>query len=82
MDKMDKKKTIINFIHLLEEVQEGKDKGKHNNCVFINTLYNVRDIAVLNGINPESLEVRESWKTFFQEGKKLPRSWYTQGWEL
>lgn len=62
---MDARETIKNFLQLLEEMQKGKDEQKHNNCVFGNTLYNVRDVAVINGIDPESLQVREDWRSYF-----------------
>lgn len=59
--------TIENFLQLLEEMQKRRDEGKHDSCVFGNTLANVRDIAVLNGVKPESLKVREEWKVYFSK---------------
>lgn len=69
LETLRKKNAIENFLQLLEEMQEGKDKGKHNNCVFGNTLSNVRDVAVLNGISPEILTVRESWRSYFSNSQ-------------
>lgn len=63
--KKDVEETIENFLQLLEEMQKDKDERKHNCCVFGNTLANVRDVAELNGIDPESLQVRENWRSYF-----------------
>lgn len=67
MDLGKKIEAIKNFLQLLEEMQKGKDERKHNNCVFGNTLANIRDVVVMNGINPESLQVRENWKSYFKK---------------
>jgi len=60
------KKTLRHFLELLEEMQKGKNRGKHCRCVFGNTLFNIRDIAELNNINPESFVIRDQWKEIFK----------------
>jgi len=61
------KETLMNFLELLEEMQKGKEEGKHSRCVFANTLLNVRDVAEANNIDLESFMVRDQWKSTFKK---------------
>ncbi len=64
---MNAKETLMHFLELLEEMQKGEEEGKHNRCVFAKTLFNVRDIAEINNIDPESFMVRDQWKSTFKK---------------